>query len=234
METVRQTGSTNADLLARFKSGEPIPEGYWLVADRQESGRGRMGRVWAGGAGNFMGSTLIRLNQGDPPPATLSFVAGIAVHEAVAPLLDRPDLLVLKWPNDLLLGGAKLAGILLEAWQGGVVAGIGVNLASAPAIEGQETIALGEIGIAPDRDAFAMQLAARFESGLARWRNYGKAALLSRWLQLAHAEGTPMTVHEPGGAVVQGKFAGLDADGALKLRLADGTIRLVHAGDVST
>lgn len=192
-----------------------------------------MGRPWADGVGNFMGSTCVHIAQGDPPPATLAFVAGIAVHEAVATFVDQTDDLRLKWPNDLLLNGGKLAGILLEAQGSTVVAGIGVNLISAPVVEGRVTIALAQAGEAPKRDAFAIRLAASFASGLAHWRKYGKAAVLTRWLQLAHPEGTAMRVHEPGGAVLQGKFNGLDADGALKLHLADGTIRLVHAGDVS-
>lgn len=233
VEFVAHTGSTNADLLARLKAGESLPEGFWLVADRQSTGKGRMGRPWADGAGNFMGSTCVHIAQGDPPPATLAFVAGIAVHEAVASSIGKGNDLWLKWPNDLMLKGAKLAGILLEAQGSTVIAGIGVNLVCAPVIDGRATTALATVGEAPERDAFADRLAGAFASGLAHWRKYGKAAVLTRWLQLAHPEGTAMRVHEPGGAVVQGKFNGLDADGALKLHLADGSVRLVHAGDVS-
>ena len=114
IRTLPQTGSTNADLLAALRAGERVGEGEWLVAGRQTAGRGRQGRDWFDGAGNFMGSTIVRLSPRDPSPATLALVAGVAVHETVLPQLAQPSALAIKWPNDLLYAGAKLAGILLE------------------------------------------------------------------------------------------------------------------------
>lgn len=230
---VAETGSTNADLAAALRAGERVREGDWLVADRQTSGRGRQGRDWFDGAGNFMGSTVVRPAPGDPPPQTLALLAGLALYETVATLLADPAALSLKWPNDLLIGRAKLAGILLERAGDAVVIGIGVNLAAAPQVEGRETIALAALGPAPDRGAFAEALARALDRELERWRAAGIEPLLRRWQAAAHPLGSALSVHEPGGGTVSGTFAGLADDGSLRLRLEDGTVRPIHAGDVS-
>lgn len=232
IRTVAETGSTNADLLASLRAGERIGEGEWLVADRQTAGRGRQGREWFDGAGNFMGSTIVRPGPNDPPPPTLALLAGIALYETVAPLLADPSALSLKWPNDLLVGRAKLAGILLEREGDAVVVGIGVNLAAAPSVEGRETVSLAALGPVPHRDAFAEALASAFDRELERWRTVGLEPLLRRWQTVAHTSGTPLSVHEPDGGVVSGTFAGLADDGTLLLCLEDGAVRPIHAGDV--
>lgn len=232
IRTVPETGSTNADLSARIAAHERVAEGEWLVADRQSAGRGRQGRAWFDGAGNFMGSTVVWPGQGDPPPGTLALVAGLALLEAVAPLIPPPHQAQLKWPNDLLIGAAKLSGILLERAGEAVIVGIGVNLAQAPTVEGRETIALSAFGPAPDRDLFAASLARHFDAELERWRSYGLEPLIRRWQAAAHPLGTPLAVGEPGETPLQGTFAGLASDGALQLRLADGTTRTIHAGEV--
>jgi BirA family biotin operon repressor/biotin-[acetyl-CoA-carboxylase] ligase len=232
IRTVAETGSTNADLAAALAAGERLAEGDWLVADRQTAGRGRQGRGWSDGAGNFMGSTIVRPGPGDPPVQSLALLAGLALYEATVPLLPGPASLSLKWPNDLLVGRAKLAGILLERAMNCVVVGIGVNLAQAPEIAGRETTALAAVGPAPDRNQFAAALAKQFDLELLRWRQSGIDPVLRRWQAAAHPIGARLTVHEPGGATVSGSFAGLGPDGSLLLRLEDGTIRAVHAADV--
>lgn len=233
IQILGETGSTNADLAAALCRGERITEGDWLVADRQTAGRGRQGRQWFDGAGNFMGSTIARPGPHDPPAPTLALMAGLALYEAVAPLLADPAALSLKWPNDLLIGRAKLAGILLEREGETVIVGIGVNLVAAPLVEGRDTIALSALGPAPDRDDFAAALALSFDRELDRWRSVGIEPLLRRWQAVAHPAGTPLTVHEPGGETVSGTYSGLSSDGSLLLRLEDGTTRPIHAGDVS-
>lgn len=232
IRTVAETGSTNTDLAAALRAGEALAEGYWLVADRQVSGRGRQGRTWFDGSGNFMGSTLVRITSHDPNPATLALVAGLAVYEAVVPLLAEPTALQLKWPNDLMLGGAKLAGILLEREGDAIVVGIGVNLARAPDLPDRRTVALANLGPAPDRDLFAAGLAAAFDRELERWRTYGLGPVVRRWESVAHPQDTLLEVHPPGEGMIKGAFAGLAPDGALLLRLADGSSRAIHAGDV--
>ncbi|MBS3930520.1 MAG: biotin--[acetyl-CoA-carboxylase] ligase [Sphingomonadales bacterium] len=232
IRTVPETGSTNADLAARIAAHERVADGEWLIADRQNAGRGRQGRAWFDGAGNFMGSTVVWPGQGDPPLGTLALVTGLALLEAVAPLIPPPNQAQLKWPNDLLIGAAKLSGILLERAGKAVIVGIGVNLGQAPAVEGRETIALSAFGPAPDRDLFAASLARHFDAELERWRSYGLEPLIRRWQAAAHPLGTSLAVGEPGETPLQGTFAGLASDGALQLRLADGTTRTIHAGEV--
>lgn len=232
IDTVPETGSTNTDLTARLRDGEALAEGYWLVADRQTSGRGRQGRTWFDGFGNFMGSTIVRPHERDPAPSSLALVAGLALYEAVLPLLATPTELTLKWPNDLMLRGAKLAGILLERERDAIVVGIGVNLADAPDLPDRKTVALSAYGPAPDRDTFAHSLASIFDREIERWRGYGLGPLVRRWESVAHPHGTPLNVNPPGEEPIGGAFAGLTEDGTLRLRLAGGEERVIHAGDV--
>ena len=232
IRTVAETGSTNADLIARLTGGEHVPEGHWLVADRQTAGRGRQGRTWFDGSGNFMGSTVVHPAPQDPPTHSLSLVAGLALYEALTGLVADPSALMLKWPNDVLLRGAKLCGILLERAGDAVIIGIGVNLAAAPDLPDRETVALADFGPAPDRDMFAAALAGALDRELERWRSFGLAPLLRRWLAVGTPHGTALCVHEPDGGRISGLFAGLDAEGTLQLRLDDGAIRAIHAGDV--
>lgn len=232
IQTVPETGSTNTDLAVRLSRGEVVLEGEWLVADRQTAGKGRQGRTWFDGFRNFMGSTVVRIGPGDPPAPSLALLSGLALHEVVAPLVPPPATALLKWPNDLMIGAAKLAGILLERVGNMVIVGIGVNLAQPPVVEGRETVALASFGPAPDRDHFAESLARQFTLELERWRSFGLDLLVRRWLAAAHPVGTPLAVGEPGETPLKGHFAGLTADGALQLRLADGTTRVIHAGEV--
>ena len=229
IEVIPETGSTNADLLARLAAGERVPEGQWLVADRQTTGRGRQGRNWIDAPGNFMGSTVVHVADRDPSPATLSFVAALAVYETVLPHVAMPQALMLKWPNDVMLSGAKFCGLLLEMGQGAVVVGIGVNLVAAPQIDGRETASLANL----TRDAFAAALAAQFAMELQRWREFRPEPIVRRWLAAAHPTGTPLTVHGGADETISGKFDGLEPTGALRLRLPDGSTRVVHAGDVT-
>ncbi|WP_336986396.1 biotin--[acetyl-CoA-carboxylase] ligase [Altererythrobacter aquiaggeris] len=232
IEFVAETGSTNADLVQRVLDGEPLPEGHWLVADRQTAGRGRQGRKWTDGCGNLMASCIINPGPRDPAPSSLSFVVALALYETVRNVLPAPDGLLLKWPNDLLLSGAKLAGILLERVNDRVVAGIGVNLVSAPELADRDTVSLKSVGASVDRDEFARILTGSLQTELDRWRTYGLGAIMRRWEAAAHPIGTVLTIHEPGGGAFDGRFHGLTPDGALRLCLADGTIRAIHAGDV--
>lgn len=231
---VEQTGSTNADLANALRAGEAVPEGQWLVARRQSAGRGRQGREWFDGAGNFMGSCVVRLSDNGPPPASLSFVAALAVRDAAAEVLGSNALLGLKWPNDVLLDGGKLSGILLEMVRTSVIVGIGVNLARAPQLPDRKTAALADFGPAPDLESFAASLARHFAARLADWRTLGLGVTLQAFLNGSiHGQGSALTVHDAEGITLSGSFAGLDeTDGALRLRLADGQERVIRAGDL--
>jgi BirA family biotin operon repressor/biotin-[acetyl-CoA-carboxylase] ligase len=229
IRTVAETGSTNADMAALARTG--LGEGVWLRAERQTAGRGRQGRGWVSPAGNLYASTLVRLRPTDPAPATLGMVAAVALDEAVRVYLrDAP--LTLKWPNDLLLDGAKLSGILLERAEDAVVVGIGVNLAHHPDLPERLTTSLAEHGATVESADFADTLAEAFARWLATWRSGGVAPVRARWLDRAHPAGAALTARLPDGTVLEGLFAGLDADGALTMRLAGGDTRVIHAADV--
>ena len=140
--------------------------------------------------------------------------------------------LAIKWPNDLLLDGAKLSGILLERAGEAVVVGMGVNLAHHPLDTDRLATSLAAQGVTPDPADFAETLADAFARWLGIWRGQGLAPVRARWLERAHPIGTALTVRLPDGSATDGLFGGLDSDGALNLRLADGTTRVIHAGDV--
>ena len=203
-------------------------EGDWLVTLEQLWGRGRQGRSWVSSTGNFYGSTLVDLRRGDPPAQTLSLVAGLALIEAVDVAVPGEPLM-LKWPNDLLLLGRKLAGILLERSGDRVVVGFGVNLASAPDLPGRESASLSG-RVTPQ--AFAPLIAASFERLLKLWRESDPALMAQAWLARAHPIGTRLTVHASSDEIVNGRFDGVEADGALRLKRDDGTLEIVRAGDV--
>ncbi|MEE4316112.1 MAG: biotin--[acetyl-CoA-carboxylase] ligase [Erythrobacter sp.] len=175
------------------------------------------------------------MGEGGPLPATLSFVAALAVRDACAAALGDAGKLGLKWPNDVLLGGGKLSGILLEMVRGHIVVGIGVNLARAPQLPDRKTAALAELTMPPPPEDFAVSLAAAFDRRLEAWRTYGLGATLHAFLGASiHAAGSSLTVHDTDGSVLSGSFAGLEeSDGALRLRLADGSERVIRAGDIS-
>lgn len=211
-------------MAALAAAGEP--EGLWLRAVTQTAGRGRLGRDWQSPSGNLFVSTLVRPRAGDPPVATLALVAAVALHEVVAAYDPRVGI---KWPNDLLIEGAKLSGILLEGAEGAVVIGFGVNLVHHP--EGLDR-PVTHLSAQPDAALFAEDLAASFARWLDIWRGQGLAPVRAAWLAAAHPAGTALSVSQPDGERLDGLFEGLDSAGALMLRLADGSSRVIHAGDV--
>jgi BirA family biotin operon repressor/biotin-[acetyl-CoA-carboxylase] ligase len=225
IQTTPETGSTNADLLAQAAAG--APEGMWLRAERQTGGRGRLGRAWESPPGNLYTSTIVRPLAGDPPLPSLALVAAVALEE-VASAYAGPGRLQLKWPNDLMAGPAKLAGILLERSDDAVVIGFGVNLAHHPQGLERPTASLAGLGLsAPDPHVFLLDLSAAFARWLRLWRNEGLAPVRMRWLDRAHPIGSALSA-----AGRAGLFEGLDAEGTLLLRHADGAIEAVRAGDV--
>lgn len=218
--------------MALARAGEG--EGLWLRADRQVSGRGRQGRNWVSPSGNLFASTLVRTGEGDPTPSSMALVASLALYDAVAAFLppDVHQALTLKWPNDLLLDGAKLSGILLEREGTAIVIGIGVNLAHHPDNLDRPATSLAAYSMAPSPDIFLRELAERFAQWIAKWREPGLGAIREQWLVRAHPKGTALSIHDPAGRKIQGVFDGMDGDGALRLRLADGSVHVMHAGDV--
>jgi BirA family biotin operon repressor/biotin-[acetyl-CoA-carboxylase] ligase len=217
--------STNTHALALARSGEPGP--LWVTAERQTEGRGRRGNQWISPPGNLHATLLLT----DPAPpecaAQASFVSALAVHDAI---IDRApslrDAVKLKWPNDVLCGGSKLAGILIEGEQAArglaVAIGIGVNVRHHP--EGTRY---------PATDlAAAGALSAAMLERLGQWRR-GAAFDLIRadWLERAALLGGEMKVRLPGGELT-GCYECLDDRGCLMLRLGDGTLQAIAAGEV--
>jgi BirA family biotin operon repressor/biotin-[acetyl-CoA-carboxylase] ligase len=219
---LEEVGSTS-DWLAEH--ADRLPEGTWVRALRQTAGRGRQSRPWTTPPGNLAASCLVHLRPTDGPPAEIGFVAGVALFDVACRHAERA-LLSLKWPNDLLLHGGKLAGILLERQGAHLVVGVGVNLAVAPVIPGRITSAFAD---PPDPAAFLAALDAAFAERLAQWRAEGFAPIRAAWLAAAHPVGTPLEVSGP--PSVAGRFAGLADDGALLIE-TEGTIHCLHAGDV--
>jgi len=235
METV---DSTNDEATRRAKAGEPGP--LWVWSARQSKGRGRGGREWISRPGNLFASLLISVNCPARIAVQLALVAGIVAHDTISKLIayeDRSELM-LKWPNDILLSGKKLAGLLLENVgskaenQSIVVIGTGINLASHPEDLPQPAASLGAYGttVAP---AEALEvLAATTHEWLARWGDGSCFPTIRRaWLDRAGPTGRPLRVRIDG-EETDGVYEGLDADGALRLMTQDGLEHRIAAGDV--
>ncbi|HMM14180.1 MAG TPA: biotin--[acetyl-CoA-carboxylase] ligase [Parvibaculum sp.] len=231
--------STNEEARRLGDAGVPGP--IWITAERQTAGRGRRGREWVSPSGNFMGTLFLRPQVGPRKAAELSFVAALAVHDAVDALLPPPlrPGLKLKWPNDLLHDGRKLAGILLEssgiagselAW---LAIGIGINLARHPDNVEYPATSLAALGLPDVTPERALEfLAAAFDRRLRQWNEVqGFAAIREAWLARAAGLGGPITVRLVD-ETFEGIFVGLAPDGALDVRLPSGEIRKIAAGDV--
>jgi BirA family biotin operon repressor/biotin-[acetyl-CoA-carboxylase] ligase len=236
VEETPEIDSTNDACRLRAREGEAA--GLVIRADLQTKGRGRRGRGWVSPPGNLYTSLLLRPRRPAAEVATLGFVAVAALGDAVAPLLPAGVALRHKWPNDLLLDGAKVSGILLETQgpedgQGPfVVLGIGVNISSHPPETPYPVTDLQAKG-APPMTARALldRLLAAFGPLYEAWEAGGFAAIEPLWRQRAVGLGQPIEVKLQDRSL-HGIFRDLDRDGALRLELPDGSERRVSAGDV--
>ena len=227
--------STNAEARRRAEAGEAGP--VWLVGLRQTAGRGRRGRAWETGDGNLAATLLFSTDKPPAEAAQVSFVAALAVADLLAAYVPA-SLVSLKWPNDPLLGGLKVSGILIESGArpaGGlwIAAGIGVNLARKPIDSERPATALTTWRDAPPPSPIEAieHLAAAFARWNDVWLRLGFPAIADAWTARAHGLGEPC-VARLGSETLEGVAEGLDGDGALRLRLADGRLRRVTAGDV--
>jgi BirA family biotin operon repressor/biotin-[acetyl-CoA-carboxylase] ligase len=225
-------GSTNAEALRLARDGERGP--LWIVAKTQTAGRGRRGRTWVSEPGNLYASLLLTDPAAPERCPELSFVAALALHDAVGGRI--PGLaarLVLKWPNDLLIDRNKFAGILVEGEGTAVAIGIGVNCVHHP--DGTEYPAtdLAAAGLRATPESLFAPLSAAMVARLAQWnRGAGFAAIRNDWLARAAGLGKPIRVKTADGELA-GQFDGIDASGRLVLRSADGTMQSIAAGDVN-
>jgi BirA family biotin operon repressor/biotin-[acetyl-CoA-carboxylase] ligase len=235
METV---DSTNAEARRRALAGEPGP--LWIWSARQSQGRGRGGREWISQYGNLFASLLIRVNCPLRVAGQLALLAGIISFDTIAKLVayeGRSEIL-LKWPNDILLAGEKVAGMLLENVGSAnesrsiVVIGTGINLASHPENLPQPAVSLATYGMTITPANALETLAGTTHEWLGRWGEGSCFPTIRRaWLDRAGPTGRPLTVRV-GSQEVEGVYGGLDADGALRLLMPDGGEYRVTAGDV--
>jgi BirA family biotin operon repressor/biotin-[acetyl-CoA-carboxylase] ligase len=209
----------------------------WIRADRQSAGRGRRGRAWQSPAGNLAATLLLRPDKPAGVCAQLSFVAAIAAAETVSRIVPAADTRV-KWPNDILADGRKIAGILLESASGrGAVPawlaiGIGINLGSFPEDVEVPAISAAALGAMPPAPHDALtQLAGSFAKWYDIWRAQGFAPVRDAWLARAAKLGSRVTARLAT-KDVSGVFEGIDETGALILRVGAGRTRLIAAGDV--
>jgi BirA family biotin operon repressor/biotin-[acetyl-CoA-carboxylase] ligase len=232
-----ETAASTSDLV-REAAGRDEPEGLWIVADEQTAGRGRHGRSWHSPPGNFHGSLLLRPSCSLNEAASLSLVVALAVAEAIHDLTVGRLTPRLKWPNDVLLGAAKVAGILLEGAEGPhrrcawVVVGLGVNLRHHPVDAPYATTSLVAAGgprLTPA--AFLEALLTPLGGRLALWRQGGFAALRESWLAAAAARGELVRL-QVGETARRGRFIDVDGDGALRLELGEGAVARFAAGEL--
>lgn len=227
-------GSTNVEALNLARQGERGP--LWVTARQQTAGRGRRGRDWISEPGNLYASLLLTA----PSPAEhwpeLSFVAALAIHDAIVEVASKlKPRLAIKWPNDLLIAGAKLAGILIEAEggeEGAVVVGIGVNCASHPAGTEHPATDLAAVGAPISPEAMIAALSAKMLGRLAQWnQGEGFSTVRADWLARAAGVGEEVWVRLADREIA-GRFETLDERGGLVLRLPDGKSTIIAAGDV--
>lgn len=232
--------STNEEVRRRAESG--APEGLVIRADAQTAGRGRRGRAWASQPGNLYVSLLLRPRRDIAEVATLSFLTAVAVAEAVeqagaAAGIDLAGRVRCKWPNDVMLDGAKLCGILLESRTGPdgrldyLIVGVGVNLTTHPDGLPYPATHLGAAGVALPPGGLLDKMLTGFAVWYERWHYEGFAPVRAAWLQRAQGLGGPVVVRT-GETEVRGIFSALDASGALVLELPNGQRQSVTAGDV--
>lgn len=233
IEVFDQLDSTNEDAKRRALDGETGP--LWIVARTQSAGRGRRGRSWTSTPGNLFTTGLYRLEASPARAAQLSFAAALAVGDLAASVLEA-DRVRLKWPNDVLVDGHKLAGILLESGAhpaGGLwlAVGIGINLAHHPDDAERPATSLAAHGAAMSVETAIERLSEQFEHWRGVWAVDGFAPIREAWLARAWGLGEPCEarLHDE---TVRGVFADLAEDGALRLDLPHGGRRLISAGDV--
>ncbi len=229
-------GSTNAEALSQARLGERGP--LWVTAAQQTAGRGRRGRPFVSERGNLYASLLLT----DPAPADraaeLSFVAALALHDAVCELASMlAPRIRFKWPNDMICDGAKFAGILVEGESTSgrplaAVVGIGVNCACHPAGTAYPATDLAAAGASVSPTALFRALSRGMPLRLAEWdRGRGFATIRTAWLARAMGLAEVIRVSLPE-RELQGRFESLDRAGRLLLRRDDGTLEAITAGDI--
>ena len=235
LASFEEIDSTNEEARRRAQAGERGP--LWLWAKKQVAGRGRRGRAWESPSGNLYCTLLIAPGASAAEAARLSFVAALATQDAVASFVP-PAKVRVKWPNDVLVDGRKVAGILLESsgesgsrllpW---LAVGIGINVHRPPESATFPATTIASHASAPTPAEMLSYLAEAFDRYFRLWRTNGFAPIRMAWLEHAAGLGQAVTARLPN-ETINGIFQGLDADGALLLALPDGSTRAITAGEV--
>ena len=229
--------ATSSSDLAWQAAGSGAPAGTAFLVGEQTAGRGRRGSGWSSARGGMYLSMILRPQVDASTLWGLSFVAALAIREAIAERLPNQDV-GLKWPNDMVVAGGKVCGLLLEARDGAVVIGTGVNIAPVPAVPGAKlpAISLQDLGDAATTPAMlAEAYATRLLAGAALWERDGFSAVRLEWLRHCAHIGARIKVTTGGAGsdvAIEGVFADLGKDGALVLRDDTGTERRITTGDV--
>ncbi len=204
-----------------------------VTAEEQCGGRGRAGRTWSSPPGNLYASIVLRPEGPPARAAEIGLVGGLAAAEALSALLPPAAAVRLKWPNDVLIGTKKAAGVLLESSSAGdalewVVLGIGVNIVHHPPDSSWPATNLVQAGqLGADRESVLSALLGRFAVAYERWQNSGFAAMRTRWLALAYGHGASIEVGQ-GASRRSGRFVEIDDQGGLVLETAVGRETLAH------
>jgi len=234
VEVFEELDSTNAEARRRAEAGAAGP--VWITAAVQTAGRGRRGRSWSTQRGNLAASLLFVTDKAPTEAAQVSFIAALAAADLAEACLG-PGVGRLKWPNDLLVHGRKAVGILIESgarsdgrlW---MVVGIGVNLAHAPSDVERPATAFAEHMERAPKPLEALEiLASSFDRWKGVWVREGFASIASAWSERALGVGERCVARLPD-REIWGVAEGMDRDGALKLRLDDGSLTRITAGDV--
>lgn len=232
-----ETGSTNQDALRLATQGEALP--LWVVAERQTGGRGRQGRAWQSVIGNLHASLAIQSSVAPADAGQIALVAGVAFYDAVASTTALGGHgLRLKWPNDLLVGTAKIGGILVESvtsWRPPAtlisVIGFGLNIVAAPELD-RPVAALADFDAGVSDEIVLAALADSCETWLDRWgQGRGFSHIRAAWVERAGAAGEPISIHTGSGRV-SGTYQGLSATGALLMDV-EGRLEEFNFGDVA-
>ncbi len=231
--------STQTLAIERLRAGKTGPG--WVLTREQTQGVGRHGRAWVGTRGNFMASRYEAMAIDIRNVPQLSFITALALYEMLRPLVpDTDEALRIKWPNDVLHKGRKLAGILVQTEAGfdadrlGIVIGMGVNLAAAPAIDAYPTCALRDISDQPRVDpvAFLHRFDGHLNGALQLWRDKGFEDIARAWLKRAYGRDMRLSLSYEGKAI-SGRLKDLDPFGALRIVGDDGETYAITGGDIT-
>lgn len=203
---------------------------FVVTANEQTAGRGRNGRQWVSHPGNLYFSIIKQFSNDIQNLFQVSFVSALAMGDTLKEFIPDEDIKY-KWPNDVLVDGKKISGILLELISSRLIIGVGVNLASAPDVENPATSVVQILGNEVDKMEFLEKFVHHFEKSLFLWQNKGFQYIREHWLGKAYKYGEEICI-KPGDKVIRGIFREIDEIGNINVETADGNLHTISAGDM--